>query len=69
MNAIANPDNVKGIAQLYVKFIPPRVEDYAPRCQLACINALLWARFSQELDPKSIAGNVEVRPCTNENCV
>ena len=33
MNAIANPDNVKGIAQLYVKFIPPRVEDYAPRCQ------------------------------------
>lgn len=69
MNAIAKPDNVKGIAQLYVKFIPPRVEDYAPRCQLACINSLIWARFSQALDPNSIVGNVEVRPCANENCV
>ena len=71
MNAIADPAgaNVKGTGQLYVKFVPPRVEEYAPNCQLACINALVWARFNVAIDPKTVAGNIEVRPCANENCV
>lgn len=69
MNATAKPDNVKGTADLFVKFVPPRVVDYAPKCDQACTNALVWATFNIELDPSSIAGNIEIRQCANENCV
>lgn len=69
MNATVKPDNVIGTADLYVKFIPPRVVDYAPKCDLACVNALVWATFNVELDPTSLADNIEIRPCANENCV
>lgn len=69
MTATVKPDNVKGVGHLYVKFIPPVVEDYGPNCNVACVNALIWARFSAPLDLKSLAGNVEIRPCANENCV
>lgn len=69
MNATVKPDNVKGTGDLYVKFVPPRVVDYAPKCDQACTNALVWASFNIELDPGSIAGNIEIRPCANENCI
>ncbi|MCI0479501.1 hypothetical protein L0Y59_03070, partial [Candidatus Uhrbacteria bacterium] len=69
MNAIVQPDGVKGTGHLYVKFVPPRVLDYGPDCQTACINAAIWARFNVEIDPESVAGNVVVRPCANENCI
>ncbi len=69
MNATVKPDGVKGTADLYVKFIPPRVVDHAPSCDLACINALVSATFNVEIDPQSLAGNIEIRPCANENCI
>ncbi|MEO5928079.1 MAG: Ig-like domain-containing protein [Patescibacteria group bacterium] len=69
MNATVKPDNVKGTGDLYVKFVPPHVVDYAPKCDQACSNALVWASFNTELDPASIAGNIEIRPCANENCI
>jgi cysteine-rich repeat protein len=69
MNATVKPDNVKGTGDLYVKFVPPRVVDHGPDCNQACVNALTWATFNVALDPASIAGNVEIRPCANENCV
>ncbi|MFH1973015.1 MAG: hypothetical protein ABIK13_00180 [Patescibacteria group bacterium] len=36
---------------------------------MACINAAIWAKFNIEIDPDSVAGNVVVRPCANENCI
>ncbi|MFA5935876.1 MAG: Ig-like domain-containing protein [Patescibacteria group bacterium] len=69
MNATVQPDNIKGTGDLYVKFIPPRVVDYAPKCDQACINAMAWATFNVALDPSTIAGNIEIRQCNNENCI
>ncbi|MFH1078572.1 MAG: IPT/TIG domain-containing protein, partial [Patescibacteria group bacterium] len=69
MNATVLPDGIKGTGHLFVKFVPPKVQDYAPKCQTACINARIWARFNVAIDPESVAGNVVVRPCANENCV
>ena len=65
----ANP--VKpGVADLYVNFVPPTVEAYGPDCGQACVNALVWARFSEKLDLASVTklGNVVIQPCANENC-
>ncbi|MBU2509677.1 Ig-like domain-containing protein, partial [Patescibacteria group bacterium] len=67
MSSIAK--GIKGVAELYIRFIPPRVDAFAPNCQKACINALIWARFNTAIDPASITDNVEVRPCANENCI
>jgi hypothetical protein len=69
MQAIALPDAVKGVADLYVKFVPPKVMEHFPACDEACINALIWAKFNVAIDPGTVAGNVEIRPCANENCV
>lgn len=68
MNATAQPDAVKGTAQLFVRFVPPRVISYAPNCQAACVNAVISATFNVPIDPQTVPGNVEVRPCANENC-
>lgn len=62
---------IVGTGKLFVNFVPPKVEDYAPKCDTACVNALIWARFTEELQENTVnaLGNVEVRKCFNENCV
>lgn len=61
---------IQGLGRMYVNFVPPKVIAYAPNCDAACNNALVWARFSSELDPNSVSkpGNVVIRKCFNENC-
>ncbi|MCR4278839.1 MAG: Ig-like domain-containing protein [bacterium] len=68
MNAIVKPDAVKGTGHLFVRFIPPHVISYAPRCSSACVNAVISATFNTAIDPLTVPGNVEVRACANENC-
>jgi len=60
-----------GMGQLFIKFVPPRVEAYAPNCDQACSNSLVWARFSDELDKASVTtpGNIVIQKCFNENCL
>lgn len=60
-----------GFGNLFVNFLPPKVEAYFPNCQQACSNALVWAQFTGELDEASVkkGGNVEIRKCRSENCV
>ncbi len=59
-----------GTGYMYVLFLPPQVVDYAPKCDAACSNALVWARFSTKVDPLSVyrTDNVKVQKCYNENC-
>ncbi len=59
-----------GTAQLYVNFVPPKVEDYGPNCDQACSNALIWARFTGAMDQQTTTNpdNVAVQKCRNENC-
>lgn len=59
-----------GTGLLYITFVPPHVEAFAPNCDEACLNALVWARFSSRIDPNSVTpSNVELRKCFNQNCV
>jgi len=59
-----------GTGLLYITFIPPHVEAFAPNCDEACLNALVWARFSSAIDKNTVTpSNVELRKCFNENCV
>lgn len=66
----AETAGVKGSGDFYINFIPPRVESYGPNCDQACVNAAAWGVFNVELDEKSVtASNVEIKECTNENCL
>lgn len=61
---------VTGGADLFVRFVPPRVERFGPDCDEACINAAVWAVLTTELDPASVrASNVTIERCANENCL
>ncbi|MDQ7815135.1 MAG: Ig-like domain-containing protein [Patescibacteria group bacterium] len=59
-----------GKGAMYINFIPPRVVEYAPKCNEACSNALIWAKFSTKLDGATALDydNVKVQKCFNENC-
>ncbi|MFA6161046.1 MAG: IPT/TIG domain-containing protein [Patescibacteria group bacterium] len=62
--------SIKGIGELSIKYLDPKVIDYAPNCDTACLNAYVWARFNTTLKPSTInAQNVEVYECPNENCL
>lgn len=61
---------LQGLGLMYVNFIPPQVVEYAPNCDAACTNALVWARFSSKLDLNSVTdpANIIIKKCLNENC-
>jgi len=70
MNARLAGMSLLGTGKLTINFIPPHVEAFAPNCDQACSNALIWARFTSELD-RTLAltpGNVELHKCFNQNC-
>lgn len=71
INAEVAPSGPAGFGQLFITFVPPRIEAYAPQCTEACSNGLLWAQFTGELTETSVKtpGNVEIRKCANENCI
>ncbi len=62
--------SLTGQGEMFVNFVPPRVEEYAPKCDEACSNALIWARFSAKLDAASALtpNNIKLQKCYNENC-
>jgi len=60
---------VSGIANLFIRFIPPKVVAYGPNCDSACLNAAIWARFNVAMDPATMtASNITLYRCANENC-
>ncbi|MFZ2803968.1 MAG: Ig-like domain-containing protein [Patescibacteria group bacterium] len=61
--------NVMGTGNLFINFIPPSIVSYFPNCDQACVNAAIWVLFNEPMDPSSIAGNVVIRQCKNEQCV
>lgn len=62
-------DNVEGIANLFIRFQPPRVEAYGPNCDEACLNAAVWARFNVPMNPATITpSSIAVYKCATENC-
>ena len=78
VNVIANltrpvpPTPVEGRAKVYVSLAAPQVVDYAPHCDQACVNAMIWARFNVPIQRTSITHNglpnMQVQLCTNEAC-
>ncbi len=60
---------VRGYANLYINFVPPRIVTFGPSCQEACGNAAIYATFNVPMDPARLSANrVFLRKCTNENC-
>ncbi len=70
INAEVSGTGPSGYGKLFVNFVPPHVTTYFPNCQFACSNDLLWAEFSNELDPVTATNNknIEIRQCKNANC-
>lgn len=70
------PTPVRGTGELTISIQPPRVVEFGPNCDLACVNAAVWARFNVPMDPatlmRTVGGvrvpNVEIKPCLNESC-
>lgn len=70
---VTTPMNVSpilGRAHLFVSFVQPRVVEFAPNCDLACRNAVIYARFNT---PMQVAGltnstNYILHECVNEAC-
>lgn len=61
---------VEGGADLFIRFVPPKVEDYGPNCDEACVNAAIWAKFNVNMDAASVtADNIRIYRCANENCL
>lgn len=44
------------------------VVDYGPNCDSSCRNALVWARFNTSILSTSLAGNIDIRQCSDETC-
>lgn len=59
---------VSGLADLFIRFVPPRVVAYGPNCNEACQNAAIWARFNVPMIEDIVPESVSIRRCTNENC-
>lgn len=70
VHAAINTIGPDGSGDLYINFVPPKVVDYAPKCQLACSNAEVWADFSSALDESTVltTGNVALYKCRNAEC-
>lgn len=63
------PRDVYGRGEAFVSLAPPRVEASGPRCDAACTNAAIWARFSTAMDPLTLTtSNITVRPCQDAEC-
>ncbi len=62
---------ITGVAKLFINFQPPKIEAYGPACDQACLNGLLWARFSSKLNEASVMNpdNIVIQKCYNENCL
>ena len=61
---------VTGNADLFVRFVPPKVVGHGPDCDEACVNAAVWAKFNVAMDPTSVSSdNVLIYRCANENCL
>lgn len=74
-----------GDAELYIRFIEPRIMAKFPDCDTACANIGLWAQFNTSLwsdnptppfansvlakDPQGRYKNVKLFKCENENCL
>jgi len=62
---------------LFIDFTDPRVIDYGPECDTACINAEIWATFNTRMDESTmlipnLRGNLEnifVYKCSGQNCL
>lgn len=71
MTAVLNQAGsvISSIANLFIRFVPPKVVAYGPNCDEACLNAAIWARFNVAMDPSSITpDDITLYRCTNENC-
>lgn len=44
------------------------VSDYGPNCKSSCNNALVWVDFNTSVVETSLAGNVQLHLCADENC-
>lgn len=75
VSATEASQNVTGVGDLTISFTKPRIVNFGPDCDTACVNAAVWTTFNIEMDEKTIYNqrrgiqNVEVRRCVNETCM
>ncbi|TAK03257.1 DUF4215 domain-containing protein [Patescibacteria group bacterium] len=68
--ALRAPGTPTGSGDLTINFTDPKVVDFAPDCDLACVNAAITATFNTRMDKASVEapGAVKVVECANELC-
>lgn len=70
---------ITGVGRLFIRFVPPRVEEKGPDCDTACINASIWVRFNVSMladsfiarrsdTPAGSRTTLSLQRCRNENC-
>ncbi|MFZ5364855.1 MAG: Ig-like domain-containing protein [Patescibacteria group bacterium] len=55
-------------ADLTIDFTDPRVIDYGPNCDSACINTLVWAKFNTAMPDRQAREAISVYECEAKQC-
>ncbi|MBT4723232.1 hypothetical protein HOB30_05745, partial [Candidatus Falkowbacteria bacterium] len=63
--------NLTKDAGLLIDFIDPKVVNYFPRCDSACINTQIQAHFNTKMNATSVEApaNLKLYPCVTSECV
>ncbi|MBD3251897.1 hypothetical protein GF380_05620, partial [Candidatus Uhrbacteria bacterium] len=69
VSALEVDQSVQGAGDLTIAFTKPRVSDFGPACDTACVNAAIWAEFNIEMDTSNVEDNIVVKRCLNQACL
>jgi hypothetical protein len=58
-------------ADLLIDFVDPKIIDYYPKCDSACINSQIQAHFNTKMNGNLLTSqsSIDVYPCTTSECV
>lgn len=55
--------------QLYISFTDPRIEDYGPDCEEACLDATVWATFNIDMESADFTtSTISLKKCEDSAC-
>jgi len=61
-------ENRSDYGELTIDFIDPRITEYWPDCDTACVNAEIGMEVNVAIDVSSLPENVHLHKCENESC-
>jgi len=62
-------ENKEDVGDLTIKFADPRIKDYWPNCQSACVNAVIGVKFDTTMDASTLtSNNIKLYKCKDATC-